>query len=198
MECNKQKQSGQDKESFINEITGLIYKLADDGFDKYRGPNQLQPQIRDEMLSAAYLGAAKAADLYDCSAGVKPATFAYDLIWCSILNHMTYLSSSGFTPAKSIKEKRPDLIQMDPYASFASKGSDNDYGCGEHGIEWALNLISNKRNREIVKLRLVDDLTFCEIAERLRVTSGRVSQIFDATIARISDAVKERIRRGKN
>ena len=207
MDCedSKRKLTSQEKERFIQNITPLICNLARKGFKTYRGVFQFRDEAKDEMLSAAYLGAAKAADLYVNGSTAKPATFAYKFIWREIMVAMIKLSSNGLTPKKRKKHEsgRPLVFSASTITFGVEDSCSYDILCGEHGIEWALNLIEDKRDRMIVEMRLVHDLTYDEIANSIGVTKNRVRQLYIRAISNVKqDAISEffglKSERGRN
>lgn len=197
MDCEKgeRKLTQQEKDKFIQDITPLIYLFAKKGFKAYRGSLQFSDEIREEMLSAARLGAAKAAHYYVSGSTAKPSTFAHKFIWCEVMNAMRYMASLGLAPLNPSKvQKRPNV-----YGSSIPLGLNespvvlcyDDHSFGEHGIEWALAIIDDERDREIVKLRLVDDLTFDEIGDVFGFNKNNARALFNKTINRIRLAVIE-------
>jgi RNA polymerase sigma-B factor len=130
----------------------------------------------DDLVQVASMALVKAVDRFDPSRGTAFSTFAVPTILGELKRHFRDRGWSVHVP-RDVQERILKIEKADAV----------EYGAA---IAPALKQIS-ERDRKVLHLRFVEDLTQSEIAERVGVSQMHVSRILRSTLDFLREQVNE-------
>ena len=176
-------------EEEANKLAMTCYAMSWHFARKYRRRPGMYGHLED-LQAEAFLGIMRAARLYDESRGTKFSTLA--AIWA-----IQYASSycarhrqNGFNGGRGlpVPEVTSASISKDDGISFIESFGREEPQYGDSLVaEEISDLLAalDKRSRQVVQMRVFDELTLGQCGERLGLTKERVRQIQVSALRRI-------------
>lgn len=156
-----------------------------------------------ELRSAGWVGAVKAVDRYKGGGAATLATFAHQAIFGAMTDYLRGIDPLSTMERRKVKagfSKAPRELPLDEEDSpTARKLADRSAGRGFAEVEGALlvrQLMKRaalpRRERRCIEMYFFKELPHEEIAARLGLSCGRISQIVSAAVRRLREAGEER------
>lgn len=144
------------------------------------------PHMRDEIQSAAHEGLMAAARTYNPDRGRAFSSHAYQRIWGQIINELRVRTGHRRTGPKVIsgwgETACPADFKKVPDRQHRETDSSDQF-------EFLIRCVSKDRDKEIMRLRFVQDMTIYEIADQVGLCYTRVYNIITDTLEHMKEVV---------
>ena len=168
-------------ERLVNEHMGLVYLAA------WRAMRKTQGEEIDELVSAGTIGLIQSAERFNPETGLAFSTFALPRIRGAILDD---LRTRGFFP-----RKRHDLKAVDLEAAenrvVSRQGSSIEHDSEIALVSRAILSDLSQQQRIVLTCYYFEEMKLWEIAEMLRVTESRISQIKTGAIKTLKESLND-------
>ncbi len=173
----------------VNHILGLVVKRC----------SWVARHGLEDARQIGYAALVRAADLWDESRGVRFNTYACNAIYRRIMQetrnchvifipHHVDLSECPvvhhFSEAEAHASSRRDSLDLPGWLDVADHRQADEPG-GPFGYLQAAVDRLHERHREVLRMRLIEGLTFDQCGEQLGVTRERVRQIEKVALAKL-------------
>ena len=159
----------------------LVRSIAKYCFRKYDG-NFLE---LDDMIGTGFLGLIDAVNNFDPNRG-KFSTYATYRIKGAILDEMRLMKTKNILNFINIDEVETSLLAAHALSVAAEMSRKEIFSIVENAIKNDLN----ENERKVINLKYKAEMTSKNIAKRLGLTNGRISQIHKDAIGKIKKCLK--------